>query len=139
MEDMTPTLRLILCLREGMERGESVRFCLAEFSEQDESDLKFEVLRLLHASEDRSGALRTLKDTEKSLFGVIRRALNGEPISAILKELETDMVERSEMEIDEFTQKLSFRCLLPLLLLVFPGYLFLLLGPLLETLLRSFQ
>lgn len=146
MEDITPTLRLILSLREGLERGESLRFCLGEFCEKDQSGIKLKTLRLLHAETNAKDADRPdllsfegLKDTEKSLFGVILRGLRGEPILNVLKDLENDLVERSDIEIDEFTQKLSFLCLLPLLILVFPGYLFLLIGPLLENLILSLQ
>lgn len=136
MEDLTPTLNLILVVREALERGDSLRTALAEFIENDKSDLKLFLIGQIKPGHKLS---RPLKETERNILSVLQRGLEGEPILPILKELEQDLVERSEAEIEEFTQKLTLRSLLPLLLLVFPGYLILLLGPTLESLLISLE
>jgi len=143
LEDLSPTLHLILSVREALERGDSVRTGIAEFIDIDRSDLK---IILLNRAFERPGDAseikkwpRALKETEKSLLSVLRRGLEGEAILPVLKDLEADMIERSDAEIEDFTQKLTLRCLIPLLLFVFPGYLVLLLGPTLERLLISLE
>lgn len=138
MEDLSPTLQLLINVREALERGESVRTGISDFVETDRSDLK---LFLLTKTPESAASFvgRAMKETEKSLLQVLQRGLAGESILPMLRELEIDLIERSEAEIEEFTQKLGLRSLLPLLLLVFPGYLVLLLGPTLERLLISLE
>lgn len=139
MDDLSPTLHLILCAREALERGDSIRVGIAEFIDADKSDLKLFLLnRALEAGDSRK-LPRELKETEKSALSVLRRGLDGESILPVLKELEADLIERSDSEIEDFTQKLTFRCLIPLMIFVFPGYLVLLLGPTLERLLISLE
>lgn len=139
MEDLSPTLHLILSVREALERGESVRTGIAEFVDSDRSELKLFLLnRSLEVSES-APRLRPLKETEKSALSILRRGIEGESILPVLKDFEFDLVERSDAEIEEFTQKLTLRCLIPLLIFVFPGYLLLLLGPTLERLLISLE
>lgn len=139
MDDLSPTLNLTLCAREALERGDSVRVGIAEFIEADRSDLKLFLLNPALGAEDGRKLPRALKETEKSALAVLRRGLAGEAILPVLRELEADLIERSDAEIEEFTQKLTFRCLIPLLIFVFPGYLVLLLGPTLERLLISLE
>lgn len=138
MEDLTPTLLLVLSVRESLERGDSVRTGIAEFIETDRGDLK--ILLLAKSLESATQALRRpLKETERAVFAVLQRGLAGESILPNLRDLETELIEKSEDEMEEFTQKLGLRSLIPLLLLVFPGYLLLLLGPTFERLLISLE
>lgn len=139
MEDLSPTLHLLLTVREALERGDSVRTGITEFIDVDTSDLKLFLLQRSEHVDDAKNSLRSLKETEKSLLTVLQRGVAGESILPVLKELEADLVERSDSEIEDFTQKLTLRCLIPLLLFVFPGYLVLLLGPTLERLLISLE
>ncbi len=139
MDDLSPTLHLILTVREALERGDSVRVGISEFIDSDKSDLRIFLLNRALEMSDAKKFPRALKETEKSALSVLQRGLAGEAILPVLKDLEADLIERSDSEIEDFTQKLTLRCLIPLLLFVFPGYLVLLLGPTLERLLISLE
>lgn len=139
MEDLSPTLMLIIGVREALERGDSVRAGIAEFVAHDTSDLKLVLLNPALVAEEGARRFRELKETEKSALSILRRGLEGESILPILRDLENDLIDRSDMEIEDFTQKLTFRCLIPLMIFVFPGYLVLLLGPMIERLLISLE
>lgn len=138
MEDLSPTLNLVMTVRESLERGEPVRSGISEFLDRDSSDLRVFLLQMGQNNSLPEGR-RPLKESERTVLSVLARGLAGESILPVLRELEVELVDRSEAEIDQFTQQLTLRSLIPLLLLIFPGYLLLLLGPTVERLLISLE
>lgn len=135
---MNPTLRLIMNLREGLEKGDSIRRTLESFIQEEEGALPVYLQRwwLLKKS-DQNSSMSDFSLSQQSVVSLIERGLQGETIGPALSLLEREVFEKCESEIDEFAQTLPIKSLLPLLLLIFPAYLMILLGPLVEELLSS--
>jgi len=74
---------------------------------------------------------------QKILWELICRGAQGEPIEAALFGLEQEITHAAQFELDEHVSALPLKVLVPLLLLQFPAYLVLLLGPLLRDLQRQ--
>lgn len=139
MEGLAPPLRLLLAVREGIERGASIRTCLMEFVERDRSLLSRFLSRWLVERElgRRLSPDERLSPSERHLLYILERGLEGEPVLPAVIELEAETIERCEFQIEEFIEALPLKSLIPLLLFIFPAYLILLLGPLVEALARG--
>lgn len=141
MEGLTPSLRLVLVLRETLERGDSVRNGLREYIQTDPSAFARELaLWLVERDAGRQRLFeKSLTTSEKFLVRVVDRGLRGEAIIHVLKELEIEIIDRCESQMDEFIEILPLKSLMPLLLFIFPAYLILLLGPLVARMAESLQ
>jgi hypothetical protein len=162
MESMTPSLRLIVCLRRSLERGESLRSGLRTFVQADDSPFAKHLAHWLVERTTRQNAevlkpqsmpsappqtkspppqrvLPPLTPAERQLMAVVERGMRGEPVAANLRELETEIVERCEAQMEAFIEILPLKALIPLMLFIFPAYLMLLLGPAVEQLLHSLR
>ncbi|PWU16633.1 MAG: hypothetical protein C5B49_10380 [Bdellovibrio sp.] len=142
MEGLAPSLRLILTVGESLQRGESIRQGIKNFIEQDASPFSESVTRWIIERDRQANGfaeLRKLTRSELYLLKLLERGLRGEPILPALRELETEIVEKCELQIDEFIETLPLKSLVPLLLFIFPAYLLLLLGPLVESLTKGLQ
>lgn len=141
MESITPTLRLVFCVRDALQNGETVRHGLRHFVERHPTPLAWGVTGWLRDRDQ--GQINVfseqLKSSECHLLRLLERGLRGEAILGHLQEFERELVERCESQIDEFIESLPLKSLMPLLFLIFPAYLILLLGPLVERLLSSLQ
>src|SRR5262249_48293082 len=90
MEGLTPSLRLVLVLRETLERGDSVRNAVRDFVHNYPSPFAQRV-SLWMVERDNGKAARTefeMLPSERFLVRVIDRGLRGEAIITTLKELE---------------------------------------------------
>lgn len=141
MESLNPSLRLIIQVREFLDRGDSIRACLREFARTDASPFANELGTWLFHRENGRPYVVSEKRTmaEKFLFRLIDRGLNGEPIAGPLKELQDEVVEQCELQIEEFIALLPLKSLIPLLIFIFPAFMMLLLGPLAESLLTQLR
>lgn len=139
MESMNPTLRLLFVVREHLENGGSVRNGLRDFAQNDPSSLAWTLTSWLSAR-DRGQIFEfdaKQPPSERHLLRLLERGLHGEPIATALQDFEQEIIERCEIQIEEFVATLPLKSLLPLLLLIFPAYLILLVGPFLERLVSS--
>ena len=73
----------------------------------------------------------------RALLELFERGWEGEPVLEALEEIGEEIQSAAGTELDEFVASLPFRAMLPLLLLQFPAYLILLLGPVFSELLRT--
>lgn len=138
MEDLNPTLRLIMSLREGLERGESLRHSLEQFIQHERGELVSRLQKWwFHHNRHHGQETEGFSISQQAVLLILERGLQGETIGPALIHLEREVAEKCELEAEEFAQTLSLKCLVPLLLLIFPAYLIILLGPLVEELLRS--
>lgn len=139
MEGLTPSLRFVLVLRENLERGDSVRNAVRDFVHNYPSRFAEKVSIWMVERENGKNLVSELEmqPSERFLIRVIDRGLNGEAIIATLRELEIEIIERCESQSEEFLELLPVKTLMPLLLFIFPAYLILLLGPLVERLVQS--
>lgn len=138
MESLNPTLNLALFVRFKIQTGASVRTALAEFQMQVQDLPLYHQLNLLQKAHRESSALfirdKKCSEYRKFLFEILYRGMCGEPILEPLTGLIEEMQDRCVRDIDEFVTKLPFKALIPMMLLIFPGFLLLILGPLLMQL-----
>lgn len=142
MENLSPPLTVLLEVRWEMENGASFREALREYlrggSRPDFADVLQEwMIRKSHGQDIRALRRAEVSPYRLAVLDLFDRGWNGEPILEAVEELEGEIEAASQAELDHFVATLSFRAMLPLLLLQFPAYLLLLTGPLLTELLRA--
>lgn len=142
MEKLSPTLACLLELRATLEAGEPVRLGLARFFKRESSDFSRSLFRWTQALDRGDLLVRRDSELEKSpyrkiLLDLLRQSFNGASIYEKVVGLEQEVRLSCEQELNEFVVKLPFKLMIPLLLLQFPAFLILLLGPLFSDLLRS--
>ncbi len=139
MENLNPTLRLIMSLREGLEKGESPRQSLQNFIQTETGPLAENLKLWWIQLETRSAEppCFQLTRSQKATVNLIQRSFQGESIGAGLALLQQEVTEKCENQIEAYVQGLPLRSLLPLIFLIFPAYLLILLGPLVEELIHS--
>jgi hypothetical protein len=141
MENISPTLLLLLDVRAALENGTSVRTGVLHFLKNHHNSLSDTVsswlLRLDQGQETHS-ILQSLHPCRRTLLTLLEKGIAGMPILAHLIELENEVVRSCESELEEQIQKLPIKLMLPVLFLMFPAYLILLLGPILLSILSQF-
>jgi pilus assembly protein TadC len=96
-------------------------------------DLGQEALEIVRAIPD-------LKKTagRRALMIVLEKGLKGAPIDEYLAELEKEFYRLAEYSYDKHLQTLPLKMMVPLMLLILPGVMLLLIGPLLFSVGRGF-
>ena len=142
MENINPTLILVLELRRGIEAGDTVKAVLTNYLKNQKCEFRQAILRWYTALQNRSEIrLDPLLQSpaRKTLLLIIERGLKGEPILKTLEQLEFEIRESCYAELEEIVAKMPFKVLVPLLLLIFPSVMYLMLAPILSALLTSQQ
>jgi hypothetical protein len=139
MEDLAPPLRLCLSIRFDLERNLPVTVAVQNFlareKEKEWRELVQMVLTLAQAGKSPELLLNRQKSRyRRATLSLIVRGHRGEPIYSQLCQIEEEMLQASQEELEQFHLALPIRTLLPLLLLQFPAFLILLIGPLIATL-----
>ncbi len=157
MEGLAPPLEALICLRYEIEKGNSVKSALKNYLatksfvraqsrfrllhwRAKEPSLHIKLSQLLRAYE--AGENFPIFAVEKkphrmALMNVLSRGLKGEPIHTYLLQLEEELREACEEDLETHIATLPVKMLFPLLLLQFPAFLLLLLGPLMMQILNS--
>lgn len=142
MEDISPSLKVILEVRTAIEGGHSVRQGLLSYLKINNSDfsqiLRTWMLRRDHNQETGS-IINDLVPARRAVIQCFERGLGGTPILPQLIELEGEIIKLCESELDEQIKIMPIKMLLPLLGLMFPAYLLLLFGPFLDILTKLGQ
>ncbi len=135
MESIAPPLKLILALRSGLERGESVRSSAQKYiaTEDDELSRLVATWMLLKNQGSPTDVLfASLKSPHRrAVLMMVERGLAGETIYPTLSRLEEEVIAATNSELEEFVALLPIKMLIPLLFFQFPAFLLLLFGPLL--------
>lgn len=138
MESISPTLKLAMTIRQGLECGESIRSAVRTYLIKNQDDVSRELSRWLAQQENRKTEDNSRSPQRRALFDLIFRGLQGDPILPQLILLEEELNEGARAELEMFSAALPLKALIPLLLLQFPALLILLFGPLLRQMLESF-
>ncbi|HEY1078528.1 MAG TPA: hypothetical protein VGE46_00455 [Bdellovibrio sp.] len=142
MEGLAPPLKLLLCVKRAMEKGQSVKMGILYYIKTQEGEFPAQVthwLALLQQGQETRALLQGLSSLHRrTLLQVLERGLRGETIHAVLNSLEEEIIETCHEEIANKVAQLPFLMLLPLLLFQFPAFLMLLFGPLLKNFFHSF-
>ncbi len=137
MENLAPPLEMLMDLRFGLEKGQSLRRSLEEFANsRPEDPWRLEVqlwLRLRDMGRSSTELTNRMTPVRRQCLEVINQGLMGEPIYQQLCNLEEEVFEAAKLEIEEFVSVLPMKSLIPLLFLQFPAFLALLVGPFLTA------
>lgn len=142
MENLAPPLSVVLQLQLEMENGHSFRESLRQVLRLCEEDdfvatVREWSVRKSHNQTTHSLAKSLVSPYRRTLLDLFERGWNGEPILEPLRSLEVEIRVAAQAELDQFIATLPFRAMIPLLLLQFPAYMLLLLGPILADLSRG--
>jgi hypothetical protein len=141
MEDLAPPLSVVLQIVLAMENGHSFRESMRQMLTQTTRSRFHECLKEWVVRKSHNQSSHNLIRSEKSIYrrallDLFERGWDGEPILEPLQSLRIEIQGAANAELDYFVATLPFRVMLPLLLLQFPAYLLLLLGPLMTDLFR---
>jgi hypothetical protein len=141
MEGIAPPLKLLLALRNGIEKGESVRMALQKYLAYEDDELSRLVATWVSRRDQGVSTqgllLKTPSPFRQAVLMMMDRGLNGEGIYQHVIQLEEEVIEASANELATFLSVLPMKMLIPLLLLQFPAFLILLFGPLLAQFLQQ--
>ncbi len=141
MENLSFLLKLCLHVRASLEGGESLRSSLTRFCDKKPTP---EILKLKQwlnhfdhtDGEDCSSIVFNHSQIEMTME-TLHLGLKGHSIYDRIKSLEEEVVELCKEEFQKELDKLPYVLMVPLLLFMFPAYLLLLLGPILNLFLQS--
>ena len=142
MDGLAPPLAALMQVRWEMENGCSIREALRAYLGEGGNDAFMRTVRAWTVRKSHGQPCADLLHAVRSpyrraLLDLLERGWEGEPILEALDALEEEIREASQSEMDHFVASLPFRAMLPLLLLQFPAYLLLLLGPVCADLMQS--
>jgi hypothetical protein len=136
MEGLAPTYRFCLEWRLSLERGQAtLTFIKSQSALLDwPPDLR---AQLLSISQGRLHGHTNISPQRRALMQLVLSGVRGESVLPRLREIEIEIRRQCEHEIECFVRKLPLLMLGPVFLLLFPAFLILLLGPLLDQLLKG--
>ena len=132
MEDISPSLQLLLDVRAALESGYSVRTGIHSYLKINKNSFSNLVSRwLIHLDQgqETQSLIMSLHPCRKALLVLLEKGLKGSSILNLLIDLESEIVKNCEEELEEQIQKLPIKLLIPILFFMFPAYLLLMLGP----------
>lgn len=140
MENISPTLTLLLEVRAALDSGYSVRTGILNFLQKPKTSLHSTITKWLAGIDHHQNLFPIYKDLHpcrRYLFLVLEKGLKGASIQTNLAELEKEIVQSCEAEMEDQIKMLPFKLLIPVLFLMFPAYLILLFGPFLQIFLQN--
>ena len=139
---LAPPLKAVLEIRLKLENGVSVPQAIRLYSQRNLEDPLARAVGLwLFAQETGKEFDEKIFDNfyRKRLIDLLSRGLKGEPILEALCDLEKDLIFVAHEDMERHLQRLPLISLIPLMLLEFPAFFLLLVGPLLLNLLSILQ
>ncbi len=140
MENLNPTLHLLLCARRALEKNQVVRIGIDRFLHESRSPFATTVAHWLSSlQKSQTDPIHRLRinPLQKALLNLLQRGLKGESIYQQLVSLEEEVLEACQIEIQAFLLKLPVLMLIPMLLFQFPAFMILLFGPIVGQILTA--
>lgn len=141
MENLSFLLKLCLHVRVSIEGGEALRISLIRFSESANSLNHLKLKEWLSHFDNTDGencAEIYFHHQSTTIFlEILSQGLLGHSIYERIKAFEEEVIEVCKDEFQRELDKLPYVLMIPLLLFMFPAYLLLLLGPILNLFLKS--
>ena len=135
MEDIVPPLlHAIREIRWALSTGHSTKDAVQIYLGQTQDPLASQLRHAWIAHQQGGDRPKFDSFREHTLWSLIERGLNGQPIHDALLILEKDTEDAATHYLDAHLAKLPFKILVPLMFLQFPAYLLVLLGPVLREL-----
>jgi hypothetical protein len=139
VEGLAPVLDLLLQVKFQLESGEPIRTGIRAFLSVNKSDFS-NIVRLWFQNIESKTVEMDLKDTtlhQRSLLHLLEKGINGASVHNQLIELEGEILLACKHQLEAFVTLLPLKSMLPILLLLFPSFLILLIGPILIQLVSS--
>jgi hypothetical protein len=136
MEGLAPTYRFCLEWRLALERGQATPTFIKAQCNLLEWPTDLRVL-ILSVSQGRMGHDLKMSAHRRALMQLVMLGMRGESVLPRLREMEIEIRRQCEHEMEVFLTRLPLFMLGPVLLLLFPAFLLLLLGPLLDQMLKG--
>jgi hypothetical protein len=133
VENIAPPLRLVLALRRSIENGDSMVTALRKYLELPGDELTPVVMKCLVQSKLTINESERLSPCRQALVSVIQSGLEGQPVLPAIIRLEQEIIDQCHLEMEKTLGLIPFQLMWPMLLLQFPAYLVLLLGPLVDV------
>lgn len=134
-------LKLCLHVRVSIEGGEALRVSLVRFSELEDEILYLRLRQWLAHFDQADGdcsAENFFSNHHIQIFlEILSQGLIGHSIYERVKAMEEEFIEICKDEFQRELDKLPYVLMIPLLLFMFPAYLLLLLGPILNMFLKE--
>lgn len=141
MECLAPPLEICVNLRLGLESGQSVMRIIKKIHMRERNEMSSDLSIVLAAFERGELAKLPQKTNERlyrrALLELIESGLRGEPILVQIKELEMELLKACQADVEKYVASLPMRAMIPLMLIQFPAFLLLLLGPIVSQLIRG--
>lgn len=141
MEGLAPTLQLCLEVRLAIECGEPIMSALKSILPSLDKELSSQLLKMILDYEQTGQVdvrcVQNYGTYRGALLLILAQGLNGEPILSRLAEIEPEIRMICSEEIEKYIAALPLRAMLPVLLIQFPAFLILLLGPILNVLTKG--
>jgi hypothetical protein len=136
MENLAPSLRILIFVRYSLERGEGLKSALTKWLKTEKtepfSDDIQKMILLLNLSQSCNEVIQRQKSPyRRACLQVLMQGLKGESIYAQVCALEEETLEACKQEVEAFQLTLPIKTMLPLVLFQFPAFLLIVLGPLL--------
>lgn len=138
MENLKDLLALTLRLRTSLECGEALRPVLTEFFKTNETHFSIKLSEWLFLF-DQTGKSHQVFVSHHAqiLVTILAEGLGGHAIYERLLGYEEELLEHIENVIQQKLDALPYILMVPLLLLMFPAYLILILGPVLNNFIQN--
>jgi hypothetical protein len=140
MENVSPTLILLLEVRTALDSGYSVRTGILNFLQKPKTSLHPVIAKWFASLDHQQNLLplyQNLHPCRRALFLILEKGLNGTSIQTHIIEIEKEIILSCEAEMEDQIKMLPFKMLIPVLFLMFPAYLILLFGPFLQMFLQN--
>src|SRR5690606_35014836 len=119
----------------------ALRISLTRFGQKKDDLSHFKVLRWLEHFDQTEGecCAKALFDSSQAhiFFYLVGEGLKGHSIYDRIKSFEEDIVDLCQEELQKDLDKLPYVLMVPLLLFLFPAYVLLLLGPILNLFIKE--
>jgi len=141
VDGLAPPLKLVLNLRYALENGRPLQTSVkAQLGELDEG-LRRDLATLLAAFEQgrpsRPEEFASKSEYRRALIELVGAGLRGEPILRQLSQIEEELKLACDHDLEVFIARLPMKTLVPLMLVQFPAFLLLVLGPVLTQMIKG--
>jgi len=144
MEYLAPPLKHLITIKMSVENGESVRMAVEKILKHPWRDDFYYLLQefMIHWDQgmDVYPLIAKIKSPyQRAIMNVVCHGFKGETVLNQLHELEDEIVRACEIDIEKHIQRLPIITLLPLMLLQFPAFIILFIGPVLAEFVSGFN
>lgn len=143
MVGINPLYKVITDIRTQIEGGVSLKSALTNYLQKNEDGFSLQIrawfISLQHQADQNCLVEKFTSPYRRVFFQILESGLRGQMIHEALCQLEEEVAFACDQELELALQRLPFKLMVPLLALLFPAYLILLIGPVIQQFLEGFK